>query len=473
MSQVEPAPTESSLHWVVRFVKMSPLQRMAVNVIIWPALVFFLLAAGIIPAPGPGTHPGEGTATASILESGPDHGSVDSRPVQVHVMAQPAPLEEKYVSRQGALKSGEGLDQALQRLKISADTRSELIRALACALDMRRLQPGDQYSLTLDKTGELKSGLYEVSPLEIYTLARTGDNLAATRMAIPLEQRTVRITGRIDSSVFAAFTELGEEPKLIHAFADIFASKIDFNTEPRPGDRFEVVVDKYYKNGAFVGYGKILVARYQLQNTVYEGFFYTSDSVRGYFDSKGEELGTWFLRSPIPFGRVTSGFTHRRKHPILGITRPHLGVDLAAPRGTPVMAVSDGRIQFRGRNGGFGNQVVIGHANGYRTHYGHLSRFKKGITVGSRVKQKDIIGYVGSTGLSTGPHLDYRIQHNGVFRNPFSLKFKPRSILKNEELARFTQVRDRLARNLDSPKEDRVIQARRVILDQRNPISML
>ncbi|MCF6290670.1 MAG: M23 family metallopeptidase [Desulfobacterales bacterium] len=451
--------------------KISPWQRTAANIIFWPLLVLVLLATGVVPGSGPD---GENTATASILAPGPADPGPAALPL-THALAPTAPAlpEVKYISRQGALRPGEGLDQSLQRLRIPAATRNELIRVLANALDMRRLQPGDRYSLLLDEAGRLRSAHYEVNPLEIYALARTGDNLAATRMAIPLEQRTVRISGRIDSSVFAAFTELGEGPKLIHAFADIFASRIDFNTEPRPGDRFEVVVDKYYKDGDFVGYGKILVARYQLQNTVYQGFYYTSDSVSGYFDSRGQELGTWFLRSPIPFGRVTSGFTHRRKHPILGVTRPHLGVDLAAPRGTPVMAVSDGRIQFRGRNGGFGNQVIIGHANGYRTHYGHLSRFKKGLSVGSRVKQKDIIGYVGSTGLSTGPHLDYRIQQNGVFRNPFALKFKPRSILKETELARFIRVRDQLVRLMDSPGSDRVVQARRVLLDQHNPISML
>ncbi len=447
------------------------MQRTAANIIFWPALVLVLLATGIVPGSGPDSRYGENTATASILASGPGPGPVD--PLLIRAVTPPPRPVVKLVSRQGTLKSGEGLDQSLQRLGISAATRSELIRVLAGALDMRRLQPGDRYSLALDEAGKLHSAHYEVSPLEIYSLARNQDQLIATRPAIPLEQRTVRISGRIDSSLFAAFTELGEGPKLIHAFADIFASKIDFNTEPRPGDRFELVVDKYYKNGSFVGYGKILVARYQLQDTVYQGYYHASDSVRGYFDSKGEELGTWFLRSPIPFGRVTSGFTHRRKHPILGVTRPHLGVDLAAPRGTPVMAVSDGRIQFRGRNGGFGNQVIIAHANGYRTHYGHLSRFKKGLSVGSRVKQKEIIGYVGSTGLSTGPHLDYRIQQNGVFRNPFALKFKPRSILKDRELARFSQVRDQLARLMDSPRRDRLLQARRVLLDQQNPISML
>ena len=183
-----------------------------------------------------------------------------------------------------------------------------------------------------------------------------------------------------------------------------------------------------------------------------------------FFNEKGEELGTDFLRSPIPFGRVTSRFSYRRKHPILKVVRPHLGVDLAAPVGTPVMAASGGKIIFRGRKGGYGKLVIMKHPNGYKTYYGHLSRFRKGQSVGSKISQKDIIGYVGSTGLSTGPHLDYRISHENAFRNPFSIEFKPRSVLTGEALASFSKKRLELARLMNAAEGKIVLLVKQIVL---------
>ena len=184
-------------------------------------------------------------------------------------------------------------------------------------------------------------------------------------------------------------------------------------------------------------------------------------------------MGTSFLRSPIPFGKVTSRFSYRRRHPILKVVRPHLGVDLAVPTGTPVMAASGGKIVFRGWKGDYGNQVVIKHTNGYKTYYGHLSKFRKGQKVGSQVKQKDIIGYVGSTGLSTGPHLDYRISYEGVFKNPFSIEFKPKSVLIGKELASFSEERGRLARLMDVPDDQKVLYVKRVVLGRDKDIAFL
>lgn len=432
-------------------------------ILFWAVLfLFFLSPDGYSPiSPNTDDSDEDSTAIASIA---PEE---RIRPYQT----VPSP-RNNYIEKIGELRTGEGLDDSLKRCDIPSRDRLEIIRALSEALDMRKLRPGANYTLTLDESGELQFGTYEVSPIEIYDISRNEENITANRKDITLEQQTTRITGTVDSSVFLAFTELGEEPRLIHAFADIFASKIDFNTEPRSGDTFEVVVDKYYKDCVFVGYGKIRMARYTLDGVTFEGFYYSSPSASGYFDPAGNELGTSFLKSPIPFGRVTSGFTRSRLHPVLGIKRPHLGVDLAAPTGTPIMAASDGRVDFIGRNGGYGNQIVIDHANGYRTHYGHLSRFKKGLRKGARVKQKEIIGYVGSTGLSTGPHLDYRIQENGNFRDPFSLKFKPRSILQGKAMDQFKSARQALAQQLEEP-EGKVLSVNNVVISNSEGITLL
>ncbi|MBW2164429.1 MAG: M23 family metallopeptidase [Deltaproteobacteria bacterium] len=216
------------------------------------------------------------------------------------------------------------------------------------------------------------------------------------------------------------------------AFTDIFASRLDFNTETRLGDQFDVIVEEYFKDDRFVGYGK-----------------------GKYYDSDGREVGTSFLRSPLPVYRVTSKFSKRRLHPILKVYRPHLGVDLAAPIGTRIMAAADGRVSFVGWQKGFGRTVILKHPGGYKTYYGHLSRFAKGIKKGIRVEQKQIIGYVGSSGLSTGPHLDYRIKENGIFKNPFNMKFKPKSKLAGKALDDYIEEQGewrQLIENNSAPK---------------------
>ena len=412
------------------------------------------------------------TELASIPEKTPE-AKDESLYESLEVIEHP---EEPHVFQtiEGEIRRGEGFDDSLKRSKVRGDIRAKLIQAFSGTLDFKDLKPKDRYSIALDGDGKLISCTYESDPLNIYRVFKSGDGYAAEKVLIPLEVRTERLDGVIESSMFETLIELGEEAKLIYGFANIFASRIDFNSETQPGDRFSLVFEKYFKDGEFVGYGRILVASYEQAKKSWEGFYYSSENTApGHFDQEGEELGTSFLRSPIPFGRVTSRFSYRRRHPILKVVRPHLGVDLAAPIGTPVMAASDGKIVFRGWEGGYGNHVVIKHANSYKTYYGHLSKFRKGQKVGSRVKQKDIIGYVGSTGLSTGPHLDYRISYDGVFKNPFSIKFKPKSILIGEKLESFSKERERLARLMNSTEDQRVLYVKHVVLGQDKDIVFL
>ena len=379
-----------------------------------------------------------------------------------------------YSEFTGNILKGESFDESLQRLSVPQKARNEIIQAFLGTLDFKRLLPGNNFSVVLDEEGDIINTTFVAGPTNIYSVTKTDDGLAASRLPVTLEQKTVRLSGSIDSSLFAAFLNQGEDPKIIHAFANIFSSKIDFNTETQQGDRFEVIVDKFYsQDGQFVGYGPITMARYEQEDKILEGFYYSSRSTKGYFDAHGEELGAWFIRSPIPFGRVTSQFTNSRRHPILGISRPHHGVDLAAPTGTPIMAASEGRVEFIGVKGGFGKQIILAHANGYRTHYGHLSRFNKDLRAGSRVDQKDIIGYVGSTGLSTGPHLDYRIEVNGVFKNPFSLEFKPKSVLQGAELAQFSRVKEQIFQRVASVQKDNLLAVKNIVLKEDNEIKML
>jgi murein DD-endopeptidase MepM/ murein hydrolase activator NlpD len=376
----------------------------------------------------------------------------------------------------GEIRPGDSLTSSFRSNGVDEEVQASVITAFNGLVNFRNMKPNDRYTLTLDDDGSLLKCLYESGPLEVHAIERTPEgSLEAKKLDVSLDCRTVKVQGRIESSLFAAFSKFKEDPKLIYSFADIFASKIDFNTETRFGDTFEVVFEKYYKEGQFVGYGKILMARYESKEVgLLEGFYFDRGrNETAYFDHRGYELGESFIRSPVPMARVSSGFTYNRKHPILNITRPHLGIDLAAPTGTPVMAVSDGRVNFANWKGGFGKLIILDHSGNNKTYYGHLSRFAKNIKAGAKVRQKQIIGYVGSTGLSTGPHLDYRLAQNGVFVNPFNTKFRPRSQLSGAQLVLFRQEFQsltQLAESLDDPK---IMVVKNVVVTPDNPISML
>jgi murein DD-endopeptidase MepM/ murein hydrolase activator NlpD len=264
----------------------------------------------------------------------------------------------------------------------------------------------------------------------------------------------VKAVGEIRSSLFEAMEEAGEQDLLTIAFAEILAWEIDFYKDVREGDRFKVAVEKIYKGDQFIQYGPIRAVEYQRGEKIIQGVRYKE----GYYNEKGVSLRRAFLKVPLKFNRISSKFSRARKHPILGGLRPHFGVDYAAPPGTPIWAVADGTVASCGWGGGFGNQVILRHMNGYTTYYGHLSGFGPGIRKGVRVRQKQIIGYVGSTGLSTGPHLDYRLAKDGQFRNPLRETFPTGLPIEKGEMGAFHQTRDEMVGWLqgDSPDRKRI-----------------
>lgn len=386
--------------------------------------------------------------------------------------------EEPTTNIAGTIKRGESIDSSLRRQNISNDVRLSIIDALRTKLDLKRIQPEDNYTLQLDDKGELASFIYESSPLDILTIKNSNDGYQVSKAPIELERKKIKVSGEISSSLFAAFTDNHEDMRLVYAFADIFASKIDFNTEIQPGDRFSLVVDKYYKNGKLVGYGKIEAAQYsRVKGAKLEAYLHTSASGKdAYYDQSGLTVGAAFLRSPVPVGKLSSKFSYQRRHPITGKIKPHLGIDLSAPVGTPIMAVADGKIIDLGHNGGFGNQVVIAHNGDFKTYYGHLSGFKKGLHRGSLVNKKDIIGYVGSTGMSTGPHIDYRVQHHTVFQDPFGMTFKSEIALASKELRQFkqeVQAIDKLADFASFTAPPQVLKVSNLTITKEHDITLL
>jgi len=377
---------------------------------------------------------------------------------------------------EGELQSGDTLSKSLSRYNIDPTVREQILNNLASCLDFRRLRPKDKYRVFLDDQGQLLRCEYETGPLESYSITKSADTFVAQRDSINVSIKTCMIEDSISTSLFDAFAKNQMKAPLVYAFADIFSSRIDFNTELQKNDTFQLVFEKYFKDDEFIGYGNILYARYQQQDgETFEGFFYQPDGSKAgaYFDADGEELGTSFIKSPVPLGRVTSTFSYRRIHPISGVMRPHLGVDLAAPIGTPVMATADGTVSYVGFKGGFGRQIIISHPGGYKTYYGHLSRFSNGLQRGSAVTQKEIIGYVGSSGISTGPHLDYRVQQLGAFHDPFSLEFKPKSVLMGKNLVIFKSHIAALTGLIESSPDPEILYVRHLLIKSDEQLTML
>ena len=296
---------------------------------------------------------------------------------------------------------------------------------------LRLLKQGNEFTgiqLDLDAENYLEIYLKTVPP-------------EANIKSRPVSQQIVLIEGLIEDSLIAAINQAGEQDILALNLSEIFGWNIDFYLDLRKGDIFRVLVEKKYISGQFVGYGPILAAVFLNNGQVYEAFRYVlpESGKADYFDRSGNSLRKEFLKSPLRFTRISSGFSHSRLHPIRKIYRPHHGVDYAAPIGTPVQATAPGVVTFAGWNGAAGRMIRIRHKNSYETMYLHLRSFAPGIKTGARVEGGQVIGYVGSTGESTGPHLDYRLLYHGKYVNPLAWKFQPADPLSEEYKPDFTR----------------------------------
>ncbi|HWR97238.1 MAG TPA: peptidoglycan DD-metalloendopeptidase family protein [Candidatus Methanoperedens sp.] len=342
----------------------------------------------------------------------------------------------------GVIRAGVGFTENLALAGLDPQIIPHIARRLAPALDFRRLRAGDRFTAVLEPGGDLVSLTYEKTPLEALVLRSTPGGWTTELETLPAETRIAEVRGAIRSSLFEAMDRAGESDALTLAFAELFAWDIDFAHELQPGDSFRVVVEKVYRDRRFVQYGRILAAEYRQREDRHAAYFFPWPDARGdYFTAEGRSVRASFLRSPISYTRISSGFSGARLHPVLNRVRPHLGVDFAAPEGTPVWAPADGQVIARGREGEGGNRITLRHRGGYETSYLHLSRFASGLAVGDRVRQKEVIGYVGSTGLATGPHLDYRVRRNGIWVNPVTEAFPRAERLPEEQTARFAEYR--------------------------------
>jgi murein DD-endopeptidase MepM/ murein hydrolase activator NlpD len=310
--------------------------------------------------------------------------------------------------------------------------------ALADEMDPRTLLPGTVFDGVRGPGGRLERLRIDLDRRTELELETGPDGIVSRRIEREITSEVLRLEGVVTSSLFGAVAEAGGRPALAVALAEIFRWDVDFLRDLRKGDHFVVIVDEQRVDGEFFRYGTVFAARFVNRGRAFNAVIYPDAKGRlGYYDLEGTPLRKMFLRSPLAFSRVTSRFSMSRMHPVLGRRMPHYGVDYGAPVGTPVQVTADGVVTLAGRNGGGGNTVRVRHANGYETNYLHLSRYGPGIRSGVRVSQGQVIGYVGSTGLSTGPHLDYRVRHNGSWINPLAISSPPVEPLEADRLERF------------------------------------
>ncbi len=309
-------------------------------------------------------------------------------------------------------------------------TRLNINKPYIITIDLNNNFKRFEYERDVDNTFILEGNIVDLVE-NVYTNPSTFTNIyefSANLLPTVYDIELAYINAEINFSLFDSLISAGEGVSLANSMVDVFAYQIDFFRDLRVGDSFEILVEKKFKDGVFKSYGKMLAATFTNQGHKYIAYRFAQDGINGsYYDENGEALERLLLRVPLSFTRISSGFTLARKHPILNITRPHMGIDYAAPKGTPVYTIGDGIVTYAGWLGDYGYTVKVRHTNGYESQYAHLSGFHSSVKVGNRVLRGNTIGYVGSTGLSTGPHLDFRLKHNGQFINPNSLSNIPKA----------------------------------------------
>ncbi len=318
--------------------------------------------------------------------------------------------------------------------------------------DLRKVRAGNVYKAfyPLSSPDSLASVVYEHTATEYYRfdLSRSVVVLKGEK-PVTIQRRYAE--ARISTSLWNAMKEKQLSPLLGLELSNIYAWTVDFFGLQK-GDQFSAIYDALYVDTTFIGIGQIWSARFTSNDSIFDAYYFVQDSVGSYWNEKGESLRKAFLKAPLSFSRISSGFSYARRHPVLKVVRAHTGIDYAAPRGTPVMSIGDGTVIARSYQGGGGNTVKIRHNSVYTTAYLHLSGYAKGLKVGSRVKQSDVIGYVGSTGLSTGPHLDFRVWQNGTPINPLKMESPPVEPIKESYRAPFDSIVHLLRTELESKR---------------------
>jgi murein DD-endopeptidase MepM/ murein hydrolase activator NlpD len=373
----------------------------------------------------------------------------DPEPVPVPVPA-PVPEPEPDPTR-GEVQAGDNLSRILRRAGLDAQAVHELTVALDGTMDPAHIREGQGYRVVLDEEGKLSLFEMELGKITRARVERNDEGeLEAKKIEAETDTVEIEVGGVIERSLWAAITGSGQHPSLVSFLVDVFAYDLDFFTETHPGDTFRVIVERVDLDGEFVDYGRILAAEYAGKAGTHRVFWFDPDKGEPrYVDGDGKGVARTLLKTPLKFSRVSSEFNPKRMHPILHRVKGHNGIDYAAPEGTPVWAAADGKIIARDKRKGAGNIVILAHANGMTTLYMHLSKFAEGQKRGTNVKAKTVIGYVGMTGLATGPHLHFGVKVNGRYVDPKAVKRHRGPGVPKADRARWKRERARLVERLE------------------------
>ena len=361
--------------------------------------------------------------------------------------------KELVLPMEKRVPAGENFTAALQKFGLSAEEAANASAAAQRTFNLRQVRAGNTITVGRSVEGALREIDYKIDADRMLKIVPEDRGFTAEIREIPSKTEIAAVVGRVDDSLFNAVEDAGESAELAMRMAQIFGYDLDFYTDPRKGDTFRIVLEKKkYANGQTAGYGKILAAEYENAGKKYQALLFHDPAGRPrYYSAYGKSLQKAFLRSPLKFGApVTSHFSRARFHPILKTYRPHMGTDYGAPVGTPVQTIGSGRVVFAGRKGGEGNMVQVAHANGYETMYLHLSRMF--VRLGEHIEIGKTIGLVGSTGLSTGPHLDFRILWKGQYKNFEKLGLPPSDPVSKKNLPEFAALREKWLPVLKNPE---------------------
>ncbi len=409
------------------------------------------VAGGLIAyllANNPASYPDSG---APIIPSLPPSAFPTLEPEALPVPV-PQPLGETI---EFVVRRNDTLDGIFRQLKLDLNDLARIRDLTGIRKQLDQLRPGDTIKVTHEE-GMVYGLSRRISDTEILAVTRNDDGFAAEVIATPIEIRTVRTHGTIDSSLFVAARAAGISAELVMRLAnDIFGWKIDFALEIQRGDSFDLVYEQKYRNGEYIGDGRILAADFMNQGKLHRAIYFESSDgkIAGYFGPDGRSMKRQFLRAPLDFTRISSNFNPSRRHPILNTIRAHKGVDYAAPTGTLIKAAGEGRITFLGTKSGYGRVVILEHGAGISTLYAHMSRFVKGMRNGQRVNQGAAIGFVGSSGAATGPHLHYEYRVNGIHKNPRTVALPDAKPIPDQYMAEFQTRSGVLLADLDRARD--------------------
>ncbi len=357
--------------------------------------------------------------------------------------------EPRYDSINVTVRSGDTMERIFRENKLNLGHLASIVRLDDAGKYIRTLRPGDEFEIQHDH-GHVINIYRELDLTSALIISKNESGFTSEIVERPIELRRRLAHGRIETSLFESAAAAGMPDKLIMNLAGIFAWDIDFIFDIRRGDDYFILFEEIYQDGKYITDGEIVAAEFNNNGRTFRALRYIDKSGRSdYFTPDGRSVRKAFIRAPVDFARISSSFNPRRKHPILNTIRAHRGVDYAAPRGTAIKAAGDGKVIFRGRKGGYGNVIILQHGGNITTLYGHMSRYANSSRLGRRVKQDQIIGYVGSTGLATAAHLHYEYRLNGVHRNPRTVRLPKAAPIKDEYREDFLTAAAPILQELD------------------------